>query len=44
MCDRQASSVSEAFARGLEAISEGKEPRFSAKSKEAKNTVAESLS
>jgi len=44
MSGKQGNSISEAFVRGLDAISEGKGPRFSAKSKEAKNAVAESLS
>jgi hypothetical protein len=40
----QGSSISEAFARGLNAIFEDKGPRFSAKSKEVKSAVAEGLS
>jgi hypothetical protein len=44
MCEKQGSSISEAFARGLNAISEDKGPRFSAKSKEVKSAVAEGLS
>lgn len=44
MCEKQGNSVSKAFARGLEAMSEDKGSRFSAKSKEVKSTVAEGLS
>jgi hypothetical protein len=44
MCEKQENSVSEAFARGLKAMSEDKGSKFSAKSKEVKSAVAESLS
>jgi len=44
MSGKQGNNISETFMRGLDAISEDKRPRFSAKSKEIKNAVAESLS
>ncbi len=44
MCEKQGGNVSEAFAKGLDAISEDKGPRFSVKSKEVKGAVAEGLS
>ncbi|MHC1627242.1 MAG: hypothetical protein ACXQTI_00200 [Candidatus Nezhaarchaeales archaeon] len=43
MCRKCEGDVSESFAKGLDAISENKKPRFSAKSKEIKSLVREGL-
>lgn len=44
MCERHENSVTETFVKGLDAMSEDKGPRFSAKSKDAKSMVKEGLS
>jgi hypothetical protein len=44
MYEKQGNSVSEVFAKGLEAMSEDKGSKFSTKSKEVKSAVAEGLS
>ena len=44
MGEKPGNSISEAFVKGLDAMSEDKGPRVSVKSKEVKSAVAEGLS